>query len=376
MRVTPAKAPLPSYRPDGTILTFEDPLDYGLADSNRKFRRTTQSWCSCGFFTAFGGLPCRHMLLIYMLRQENQYPLELILNKWKQRTLEEERGLHLELHRTLPPRLCPSRLRASGASTLSRSERYKQFMAEAKIAAELVCSKPEDFARVFLMLQTITERIRTGNFAEPELDMGEAGVSQGPGPQHAANVPSQSPDGQSKRAPVSATDAKDLNNALGLFFEADTPPTEEECETPGLFLNRYIAYKWHAKKCGGWHLGQIEEQLDDNATYVAKYASDDTTAEHELPFASHTTVTTTPHHLASTLARNPPCETKPMNHCSQEATACVRSWMLLKEKPLGTVRGGDPTRTPTSTFGVGKPQTARKGPPSGPTAVNKRAKRN
>jgi hypothetical protein len=292
MRVTPRKVVLPSYRPDGSVLSYDDPLDYGLDDANRKFRRTTQSWCSCGFFTAFGGLPCRHMLLIYMLRQENQYPIELIRNKWIQRTLEQERDLHMVLHRTLPPQLCTSRLRASGASTLSRSERYKQFMAEARIAAELVCSKPDDFARVFEMLQSITERIRTGNFAEHELNGGDTAVPGEAGsPQHASDVTHQSPDGQPRRAPASATDAKDLINALGLLFEADDPPTEEDCQTPGKFVNRYIAFKWAAKKCGGWHLGKIEEQEDDGVTYVATYASDGATGQHELPFALHTTVT-------------------------------------------------------------------------------------
>jgi hypothetical protein len=82
-----------------------------------------------------------------------------------------------------------------------------------------------------------------------------------------------------------------IRNALGLLFEADDPPTEEDCQTPGKFVNRCIAFKWAAKKCGGWHLGKIEEQEDDGVTYVATYASDGATGQHELPFALHTTVT-------------------------------------------------------------------------------------
>ena len=270
------------YAGDGSVQTYEDPLDFGLQDTARRFRRTTLTGCSCGFFTAFGGLPCRHMLLLYILQQEQSFPLELVCSKWRQLAVDEEHRLHEALHRTLRPRLITSAQSAPRAQSMTRNERYRLFVAEAKIAAELVCSKQADFDYAFDILQGVTQRVREGNLAEPEGHTRECELPQ------ATTLPAAQGEDS---AMVSKTDVDDLIETIGLQLEADAPPTEEQCETRGAFLGRYIAYKWGAKKTGGWWLGNVTEQFEGDNTYCVFYTGDNETSEHDLTFASHTSVT-------------------------------------------------------------------------------------
>ena len=56
---------------------------------------------------------------------------------------------------------------------------------------------------------------------------------------------------------------------------------------------------------------------------------------------------------------------------ARTATARIRSWMLLKPRPLGRAPS-DVVRDPQKKRTKGRPQTQRSGPRFGPTAVGKR----
>jgi hypothetical protein len=261
-----------NYRPDGSLDSYNDPADFGLTDSGKQLRRTSLTWCSCRFPTAFGGLPCRHMLYCHVVGQVEKYPIHLVGDKWIRRTVESDEAMHMALHRTEPPRVIPRAPTSNPSSCMTRNERFKMFMAEAKVAAELVCSDHNAFSRALASLESISNLARGHNLRQDEPEEGLPQPTEDALPEcNSSNAAIESP-----------TDVASLKSALGIQFQRDTQPTRDECADNTTFLGRFVAVKFNPRRQGGWFVGQVEESITTDNFLNVYYPYDEKTVPHEF----------------------------------------------------------------------------------------------
>ena len=116
-------------------------------------RRTTLMACSCQFLVCYG-LPCRHMLILYILQQQ-ELSLALFDPRWKQRlpaaVLAAEQAL---LQRR------PSRAQGSAVAQPDRAERYGLLLAAARGVAAVGAETAQGYATAIDGLAQLLSRLR------------------------------------------------------------------------------------------------------------------------------------------------------------------------------------------------------------------------
>jgi hypothetical protein len=116
-------------------------------------RRTTLTWCSCQFPICYG-LPCRHMLILYIL-QQRALPLALFDARWKQRlpaaALAAEQALLLRRP-----------LRASGGPAVQpdRAERFALILGAARGVAAVGAETAGGYATAMAGLAQLLSTLR------------------------------------------------------------------------------------------------------------------------------------------------------------------------------------------------------------------------
>jgi hypothetical protein len=116
------------YGGDDEPRQFDCPTDYGLSDVGHGIlvflRQTSLEDCSCEYPRAFRGLPCRHMILAYILSGNTTYRTEIVAQKWLAMDEADELRMSLKLANTPAPTPA-SRASSSESSSSNRRDRYR-----------------------------------------------------------------------------------------------------------------------------------------------------------------------------------------------------------------------------------------------------------
>ena len=320
---------------------FDCPTDFGLADAPYggtplKYRIATVTHCSCQFPMAFGGLPCRHILAACLHDGLTEYPTESIASKWLLLDAHEEHRLEEKLLRAASQRsdAPPLAAHASGSSTstLSRAERYRMILSDARNVADKACESAETFHETMTVLKELRTRLRLG------LSVGGAWASANDGKRQ--NDESTT-DGQGVPEPEASEgtayyqDMKDWDAAMGIARKAvPTLPDNFVAAEDALF--KTVMVKYYPKRQGGWYAGTVQSWDSHAGLFEVKFEADNKTERLRL-------------------------ET---NMYSSQPSSKIWSWVLLESRSLSDEC--DPSQVQPPAGGVrGRPRETRYAPPPG-----------
>lgn len=342
--------------------------------------------CSCQFPSAFGGLPCRHMIHLHIVQQtEDTDVFDTILSNVKTKFLKQNDNFWLRKEaalRQLPSvqQPCNSFFRLRG---IPRNSRYSQIMHLCESIAMVGCRNSSQFEAAEGMLQNV---LKTLLDKQERVDRGERHM---PRIHQQATMPAESAvdaefednEAEIRQTETSGTDVLSLKNVLGISSEPAKIPTQEELNSPGWrekLLHQRIAVKYNNKRSGGWEGAYvIGIRCDEN--YIASVDN--------LGPLQHDSVldTSTPHpfedvdHDENEYGENtvrlyfPSDKTVvfyelDLKKYTTIATASKGAWMLLKTKSLGATSAeeNENFRMPDKAPKRGRPQTNRKAPIAGP----------
>ena len=88
---------------DGNVATWQCLADFGLTptDYHQAGHVVTLTSCTCNFLTCFR-LPCRHVILLHLLCQEENNPEELFGSKWRLRDAAAQKEKEDRIRRAPP----------------------------------------------------------------------------------------------------------------------------------------------------------------------------------------------------------------------------------------------------------------------------------
>lgn len=143
--------------------------DYGLPASTKmnfyeRRRVTTLRRCTCQFCTSYQ-LPCRHMLWVYHRMGVHALVLGVVGDRWRLRTPEEV-SVMVERMRVTPTAPAVSQTVGQGAArvcaSLTREERYRGAMADARSLAEVASTSMETYTTWKSEVSKVLAVMRTG----------------------------------------------------------------------------------------------------------------------------------------------------------------------------------------------------------------------
>ena len=113
--------------------------DYGLPYNNEaRLRHVTSHACTCQFHTCWG-LPCRHMLRLYLQLNVTEIPQGLVKSRWlkhDEKYVEERKRILL---RTVPMQNNP----CNKPRKMTRFDRYNYLLSESKSLVEIASTSEE-----------------------------------------------------------------------------------------------------------------------------------------------------------------------------------------------------------------------------------------
>ena len=239
--------------------------DFGLADSVR-LRRTSLSTCSCQYNTAFGGLPCRHIIHMCFVRGIEDYNVESIESKWlvvdEAAVAAAREALLLKAYPSGTARAGPS---GSSTPTLNSLERFRALMVEARMVSELARESVGTFQQVNDILVDLTRRLQRG-LSIGKLDGGRQERQVG-GEENGENE-------EGDAASNYGTDAGEWLCSMGIMRIGCAKPTGAEFGVMKDWLvDKDVMVKWWPKGQGGWFAASVEEYDADNNTFKVRSAS-------------------------------------------------------------------------------------------------------
>ena len=384
--------------------------DFGL-DEVSTARQTKKDWCSCQFATSFGGLPCRHMQHLYTVEMVTDFDFLLtgVEMKWRLVTPEAADECLFHLRSMKPPSMQSIAPRASQGMT--RAERYKELNLVFAALAELSVVNDAVFDQAMLGMKDLVKQVINSPAQPPSVaHASSAAVWELPSdPRASASPPAQAasapaPDAQAQgSARGSPTDEASLASALGIGLQVQKEsPTEFDLSADEWWerlMGRIMAYKEKPKSQGGWYAGLIigvrvnhdklllaegfhsivcpdgkeeeegdgEDGEDDEEDGEAQDADDDGATQQYtmgelLEMVPEGGVVV---HFQASKEWNVLQLRMPMY--SNVATARVKSWMLLEERPL-SIAPDAPCLNPRKQQKTGRPRTVRHKAVAGPMA--------
>ena len=128
-------------------INFDDihKSDLGLNQTTNTTRRTTITSCTCLYHSCYG-LPCRHMLRVYLNEQLNYVPEGVVASIWYLKTNEEKED---QLSRLLTTKTTLVHPTTNESPVLTQNERYT-----------LLCAEFRSLARIGFLSHKHTQIIR------------------------------------------------------------------------------------------------------------------------------------------------------------------------------------------------------------------------
>jgi hypothetical protein len=279
-RIAPAAQQKLIFDNVGNISSFVNDDDFGVNADESSSRITTATKCSCQFPICWG-LPCRHIFAV-MVRQQMQtqqvvsIPRSLIKEVWF--AASDERRLKLRQELIVRHQLKPLQASPASSSRMTKADRIALITAEMRPLIDLAGETDKLFATITTVINGLRSHIQSnGSTPLVELATGTA-------------------------------DEKAFKLGVGLLHKAaSAPPHAEwlEFNNPSnqYLVGSYILYKWGAKNRGGWFIGDVRKQLQDESNRVAPraglpaepcnfevyYENDGTTVAHALTLSTYTT---------------------------------------------------------------------------------------
>ena len=136
-------------------------VDVGLVSSRATPRRTTFDTCSCQYPDCYG-LPCRHILQLFILKKQGEAVPEAMFNiRWRQLKPEQLHAFTAALLKRRPPR----RAAAAAEGALTRDDRYALIMGMCRGVADLGATSDELFTECRASLTHLMAAMRKPGFA-------------------------------------------------------------------------------------------------------------------------------------------------------------------------------------------------------------------
>lgn len=400
---------------DGSIdwVRSTAPQDVGQGQDSRP-RTTTLNGCSCQFSIAFGGIPCRHEQCVHLRNgsgDEIFYQLlQRVSTKWAAISSDQEATLVTNLRLAPAPVVHQLFTRVSHRS--EREQRFKELSLRANAVIELGVRTDFDFDAAMTGLTELIEKLS-------QLRMPPRGqASDVDAPSASRHQESTMTHPQAAHLEESHTDAASLKRIMGVTYKPCAMPTAEQSSDATWWrslLKHAIAYKFRPKRSGGWAVGIImkvgvsatetvhctpedvsphistalepddeaegnadgEEEVTENDTGERCEESEDGDVDDEEEgepgevvdiFDTSVQLTESEVRVYYPSDKTFADHTLVVDDYTTAATASIRSWMLLEQKPLG-VAPGAPVRPPRKANRVGKPRSVRGKPHMGPTAA-------
>lgn len=135
--------------------------DFGLPllGCGQRTRVTTLTTCSCQFNCKWG-LPCRHMLYLYMQQQIDIMPEGVVKPIWFNLAAEDITTKKRELLRILPPEPHEDGAFHTPSRNMTQQERYSFLLQEAKSVIEVASRSDESMEEMLLGLDATMERLQ------------------------------------------------------------------------------------------------------------------------------------------------------------------------------------------------------------------------
>ena len=252
------------YDEAGRIEDFDDQNDFGDGTSGTftgcyNVRIVTftpldggRYGCTCMYCHAFGGLPCRHLLFHCIASGVSTFPTHRIQDKWLKHDQASLKTMRVRMQTA--PKYVPVRpLASSRATTLTRSDRYKILMSEARDIAHLACEDRADFDSALHALKECMRLLQV-QAQPPPLQREQAAPA--PAPAAASGAPGGDADAEDDEEESSSIefaprDEESYRQVMGISFEPDNTSITARQMKDFTFLRtlveRWVVVKWFAK---------------------------------------------------------------------------------------------------------------------------------
>jgi hypothetical protein len=345
----------------------DDYEDVGLQEAGVTNRLASIAKCSCQFDKSSGLDLCRHRIAIMQsicqhiqIERLYDYLGVAISPKWLVQDNDNELEALRSLRNMPVPAVPRPNVTAAATPVQTKMERFALVMSELRIVADTASQSPAATEELLKRATQMQRELMNGTFvAKPELaprvDLAAAA--------HAA--------AQELHRENNA-DALSLRHALGLTRQEDSQVTDDEwfnSEAMNVFmLQKEVAYKYHAKGKGGWHVGKIIHMHNSTAMKATLiYNQDGTTSMDARP------------NFTISFYSDEKTMDVPLYKFNRAINAKYESeqttWALLK---LKTMDDNNPLPAGVHVVGPstgeqarkGKKESKRKAPHEGPTARN------
>ena len=108
--------------------------DHHLQDQSMTVRFTTESDCTCQFQSCWG-LPCRHMLALYLQMGKDKVPEGVVAERWKKKSAQDVVAARRKLLQQLPGSL-QVRAQTTTVRPWTDRDRYSYIVSESKAVCE------------------------------------------------------------------------------------------------------------------------------------------------------------------------------------------------------------------------------------------------
>ena len=326
---------MPQLDEQGYITCFTCDDDFGVASNDGDLnigRYTTLTRCSCQYLKAWG-VPCRHIIHLYITLQREDFPFNLIGTKWVLVNTQVQQEAYERLLKT-PVKTYEHQAPQSRESKMSRADRIAVSWSFLRPLSDLCAESDHNFLTIRMHSLDIAAHVQNSN-ERPSLLLRGAEKT------------------------TSSRDFESMRSALGVIFQQSRCPFDDVLafrSTEGKRLvNRHIAYKWAKKGRGGWCIGVIKRQLfadedtvaipntlgvvsEHNANFEVHYDCDNETVAHAL--------------LTQNFATNAECD--------------IHFWLLLEDRDYSYVP--PVVLNPSKKREPGRHQSVRKKATHGPTS--------
>ena len=324
---------IPRYDENGMIIGYECDMDFGFGKKDR-VRSVTgylcPEGCSCQFPTAFGGLPCRHILKVFLLRDLKKFPIDGVSPKWLLLNDAQLARNTTQLRRTALARRMDDDEESVPACT--SDARAAQVMDAARRLADASAASGTAYDVVIREMEAISLHLaEDGNGASAALP--------------------------SARSEASAPSEGSLEAVLGVLLRAaeDAPDVDLILEEPRQLLGQRVAIYKHRK--GGWILATVASVLSPGEDTLIGSGKD------RKPYPCNYELETKNGKVKHALVQE-------LYFGDIKGRAYNDNWILLETKPLDAGLGHDDVLLPPHERKLGKPSSKRLAPSHGPMSRN------
>ena len=317
----------PVARDDGSTVSWQCDADFGIGDfSGHAGHRTSLRDCTCQYPSVFG-LPCRHILHLHTLGQEEELQYECS-QFWYAKSPEAVQR-DLQLLRAMPK---PSTAAAVSSGGPSVSDRRALLLDDLLPLVDFASRNGDAFSTFKHCMPALKHALQHN------------AVLAIPNTHHVTAEPAAKPAAASQ--PTESPDQELIRSHLGSNFVAEPQYIDEASLDGGLF-GRRILVKYGTKH---WYMAEVQcrkDNADDGDRFLVIYSADDKWGEVVLSAELYWDV-------------------------DSPGKARQWSWLLLAEAALSN-HGRDVHEVGSQNRG--RKQTARYAPPAGPTSRNASSKK-